>query len=164
MDDVIWINGLIMVGWVSLLSAITIWSRKDTWMRGITIGLFILSIPVIGATVSDVLGFHKPLDIAWRLNDTKMRVLHYKTIKDKGIWLYVDVTGEAPRALSLPWDEKTAESFADAERESNKHGQKGFMLMYEPSLKNQGERHPLPHPIIPIPKGKPPTGIIYERK
>ena len=151
----------VLLFWCVLMTLITVWSRKDTWMRGTVIVMCLLSLPVLAYTSIEMLGWHKPIEYAWRLDD-EVRVRDAKLVEDEAIYLYVEQVGE-PRAISLDWDQELADQITQAGRASRDNGEQGFMLMFDRSLDVEGMNHPLPQPIVPAPKGAQADMPVYER-
>jgi len=116
----------------------------------------------LGAALAQVLGHHRPVWFVVDL-DSEYRVIGSKMVEGHAIWLYLDQRGE-PLALMLPWNDKTAEQLQDAERESKRRGQDGALLRFDPSLdRSEPQFHPLPQQATPMPKGKPPPAMRYNR-
>ena len=161
-NEVVWLT---LMGTVFLTSGITllsVWSRKDTWLRLTVICVFLLTVPAVTVISSEMLGWHKPIAIAWRLHGLPLRVVNWKFIKDRGIYLYVDMGGE-PRAIVYPWDEDMAKKMQEAINESRRRGERGFMLRYQPGVSGEENIWGLPQPMAPIPKTREPVVAPYER-
>ena len=157
------ISMLAIVGIVAYFSLVTIWSRRDTYLRWFTVILFLMSIPATVGLTTEFLGWHKPYDLAWRLSGQQLWIMAHVLLPDQGIYIYVE-TQDEPRAIVLPWDDDLAEKITKAAKNSEQNGERGFMLFFEPSLDdNPDQHHPMPQPIFPIPKGPSPDMPTYDR-
>ncbi len=154
----------IIITLMVLFAFMTIWSRRDTVARSLSILLLVVSIPLLGIASMETLGWHKPIAAAWRLSGEWL-VLGSKMVVDEAIYIYVDVGGGEPRAIVLPWNDRVAQQLQDAMRDSRKRGQEGAILEYEWDWLERGEPNfwALPEPPLPIPKGESPEPEILER-
>lgn len=161
------ISYLVVLGFLLLMAAqalIAVWSRRDTVGRFAVVILFVLGLVIFPSGAIELLGWHKPLWAAWRIPQ-ESRVLAQKVIRGEGIYLYLDVGGAEPRAVRLPWSDRTAERLQKALRESARRGVRGALMRRDKSLDtNEPMFHPLPQPQLPMPKGPPPTEApTYDR-
>lgn len=140
-------------GLFGLAAWMAIWARRQTRARHVAMALFVLALPGIVVAAVETAGFPKPLAWAWELNGIDdLRVLSAKLIQDEAIYLYVDVDAGAPRSYSMSWNNEEAskiQGLMDGAKEQN--GQ--FMMQFEWSWDtNAPQFHPLPQPVIPLPK------------
>ncbi len=141
----------------------TVWARRESIIRLMAMVAFVLWLPLLAVGATDTLGWHKPLWTAWRLSGDG-RILAQKFVRDVAIYLYVDVGQGEPRAIELPWSDRTAEALQKALRESRRNGQRGARFKFDWSWdQSPPQFHPLPQPQLPMPKGSPPPVKRYER-
>ena len=144
---------------------LAIWSRRDTWGRPGAVALFLVAIPTIGLAGVESLGWHRPIDLVWDLDEGDYRVLAAKLVQDQAIYIYVDdATRMEPRPLLLPWDNDTANAIQRALDGAPEGAEGEFMMSYEPSIEMSGQQfHPLPpEPSLP-PKEAPEPAFRYEQ-
>ena len=127
-------NALLIFGVVAVCFALytwgTIWSRRETRVRGLAVLGFVVLLGALGPASLETLGWHRPHWAAVRLEGDVV-VLSFKLVRDEAIYLYVDAGSKEPRAISLPWDEEEAEKMQDKRRESIHEGREGrFKLTF----------------------------------
>jgi hypothetical protein len=155
------------LGVVALFAAaawLAIWSRRDTWARPAAVALFVAALPTIGLAAIESLGWHRPIELVWDLEEGDYRVLAAKLVQDKAIYIYVDdETRVEPRPLVLPWDNDTANAIQRALDGAPAGSEGEFMMSYEPSI-NMSEQqfHPAPQEPAPPPKVAPRPGLNQE--
>ena len=101
---------LALVGVVMLLglTVATIWSRKNTWVRGAAVAIFMAAVPVIVGVGFSALSHPAPYQLSI-VPDGKYRVRGVKLVQDKAIYLLLDFDQDAPRYFSFPWSNKLAD-------------------------------------------------------
>lgn len=162
MSNVTWIFLFIAAGMASFALA-TVWARRENKVRFATVLTLVLWLPMLAWASTEVLGWHKPLWAAWRVSG-EGRILAQKLVRGVAIYLYVDVGRGEPRAIELPWSDRTAEALQKALRESRRRRRRGAMLKFDWSWDNNPPQfHPLPQPQLPIPKSAPPLPKRLER-
>lgn len=140
---------------LSVLTTAVIWSRKDTWMRGAAVGGFFLLTPVIAGASLYARSHPAPYIPVVTAPAGEYLVLGVKMVQDEAIYIWLDFGERHPRYFALPWDNETAsqlQGMLDAQRTGRIPGFR-MAIPYEPSWNiNPPQFHPLPQPIIPIPK------------
>jgi hypothetical protein len=106
----------------------TIWSRRETRVRGLAVLGFIVILGALGPASLETLGWHRPHWAAVRL-DGDVVVLSFKLVRGEAIYLYIDAGPGQPRAISLPWSDKQAEKMQEKRKESERKGRKGKFRM-----------------------------------
>jgi hypothetical protein len=98
----------------------------------------------------------------------KYTVLGMKLVQDQGIYLYLDFGQGHPRSLVLPWNQDMADQLQELGRKQQGGripGIEGEFPPFEWSWdRNPPQFHPLPQPIIPIPKERNEEPERYERE
>ena len=141
------------------LALIAIWSRRADRMRHAALGLFIIGLPLLAAAGLESLSWSRPLWAMWNLNGD-FRVLGAKMIEGVGIYAYVDTDGE-PRAVELPWDNRTAERLQELFDDPANGGQ--AMMRFEFSWDTSPPQfYPIPQPPALPPKDAQPTAPHLE--
>src|SRR3546814_2633343 len=102
----IWVVITLAMGFVS---SFAIWSRRPTWLRGLTVGAFIASAPITAVALALSLGWPVPLIGGLIAPSGDWSVLGSKMIVQKGIYVLLD-TGDTPRHYVLPWNREMARS------------------------------------------------------
>ncbi len=143
----------------------TIWSRRETRVRGLAVLGFVLILGALGPASLETLGWHRPHWAAVRL-DGDVVVLSFKLVRGEAIYLYVDAGPGQPRAISLPWSDKVSEKFQEKSRESHLKGNKGkFRMKFFSDL--WSPRTPRfvvpPTPRVLVPKPRPLPQSTYSR-
>ena len=130
-----------------------IWSRKDTWVRHAVIPLTICLVPMIGFLAVNTLGWHRPVSLAWELEDD-IEILAYKFVLDKAIYVYINQEGE-PIAVSLPWSEQLAQKMQDAFEQNEEEGGAGVHLRFDQNaLIEESTVYALPQEANPLKEGE----------
>ena len=106
----------------------TIWSRRETRVRGLAVLGFVMLLGALGPASLETLGWHRPHWAAVRL-DGDVVVLSFKLVRGEAIYLYVDAGPGQPRAISLPWSDEQAEKFQAKQKQSEREGRKGKFRM-----------------------------------
>ncbi len=165
---IVWeIFALISLILAGSLAFATVWSRKETWMRGVAVCAFILSFPAIVGVGLLSLSHPGPYTMAQITAAGEYRVLGLKMMQDVAIYVYLDVSGGAPRSYALPWDNDQANKLQDL-MDRQREGKGGFMIKIPPFDRSLDihppEFHPMPQPKRipdkPIQEKAPPR---YER-
>ena len=132
------------------LAMIAIWSRRADRMRHAAVGLFILGLPLLAAAGLESLSWSRPLWAMWNLSGD-YRVLGAKMIEGVGIYAYVDTDGE-PRAVELPWDNRTAEKLQELFDDPANNGQAMMRFEFSWDIARPPTFYPLPNPPALPPK------------
>lgn len=139
----------------AVLTTATIWSRRETWVRGAALAGFFVLAPVTGGAVLYALSHPAPYYPAITAPGGEYTVLGVKMVQDEAIYIWLDFGSDHPRYFALPWNNETAnrlQEMLDAQRRGQIPGFK-MSIPYEHSWdRNPPQFHPLPQPIIPIPK------------
>lgn len=163
MTYTVWL-ALAVIALFAAAAWLAIWSRRDTWGRSAAVVVFLAAVPTVGLAAVESLGWHRPIGLAWDLDEGEYRVLAAKMVQDEAIYIYIDdETRVEPRPLLLPWDNDVANAIQRA-LDSAPDGAEGeFMMSYEPSIEmNQQQFHPVPQePALP-PKAVPEPALNYE--
>jgi hypothetical protein len=155
------------VGLGVALASATIWSRKNTWVRGAAVAGWVVLVPLVAGSTFLSLGHPAPWVQAVTVPGGEYRVLGVKMVQDIAIYVWLDFGKDHPRYFALPWDNTTADrlqGMLDAER----NGEGGFAMdiPYEWSWDdNPPQFHPLPQPkMVPdkLPQQEEPRR--YERQ
>ncbi len=103
-----------------VLAAISVWSRREVWVKAIAIAVAALFIPLAYAGFTDLMSKPKPAHMEWRYGDLAEAMVIASTIReDEAIYLWLQIDGvEEPRAYALPWSRRVAEQLQDATREA----------------------------------------------
>lgn len=143
-----------VIGAAALTTA-TIWSRKETWVRGAAVAGFFALAPVIGGAALYALSHPAPYYPAITAPGGEYTVLGVKMVQDEAIYIWLDFGAEHPRYFALPWDNEMANRLQEM-LDKQRHGEiPGFRMKipYEHSWDTHPPQfHPLPQPPAPIPK------------
>lgn len=121
------------------LTGAVIWSRKNTWVRGAAVFMFVAILPVITGASFFALSHPAPYRLSI-IPDGKYRVHGVKLVQDKAIYLLLDFGQDAPRYFVFPWSNKLADKI---QRMMNQQrGRSGFAVVVKKS--HQGIR------VVPI--------------
>jgi len=156
---------VILLIWAAILCLLAIWSRRDTFGRTAVVALFVFSIPLGSTLFSYALGNHRPITIEQLQQNENLtyRLLGYKILYEKGIYLYLDTEG-TPLALELPWNLKVAEDLQDAFGELLPGEDVFVEIPYEKSLdENPPIFYPAPQQKFMPDKIIPEDPVEYER-
>ena len=164
MTYVIWL-AVAVAALFSVAAWLAIWSRRDTWARPAAVLLFILGLPIIAAVAAESLGWHKPIVLAWDLEQGEHKVLAAKMVQDVAIYLYIDDPARLePRPLRLPWSNEIANRIQKLQDEAAPEANGQFVMRYEPSLDTHAPQfHPLPQPPALPRKPTPPAAPRFEQ-
>lgn len=135
-----------------LFASATIWSRKNTWVRGAALAGFFAMAPIIGGAVVFALSNPAPFVLA---PGGEYRVLGVKMVQDEAIYVWLDFGADHPRYFALPWSNKTADQLQKLLDQQRRKQIPGFKMKipYEHSWdRHPPQFYPLPQPVIPIPK------------
>ena len=150
------------------LAVATIWSRKETWVRGAAVALFVVAILAASGPAFFALSHPAPLQAVELVTPGKYSVLGLKMIRYQGIYLWIDKQAGAdhPLYVVLLWDDRVAEKLQDLQRGARRRGQPFSMEVpkYEFSWEKRESPmfYPAPQPVVPLPK-EPLEPEIYER-
>jgi hypothetical protein len=151
---------------VAALAAITIWSPRALWGKGMALTIVTLFLPAVYVSLVELLSRPKPVTLEWRqggLAEAKVIGADLREGEAIFVWLRLPDAVE-PRAYALPWDQKLAEQLYGAQREA---ASRGTAVHVKHLFKNSVDRQPpkfyaLPQPAQP-PKAVPPHNpLIYE--
>ncbi len=106
----------------------TIWSRKNTWVRGAAVAAFLAMIPLMAGLHLTSLSHPAPLIDLTDLG--KVEVIAARMKAGETIWLWV-ATAKGPRYFVLPWNSGTARSLGAAMEEYEGTG-RGYELFRNP--------------------------------
>ena len=154
------ILAVILVIYFASLAWLAIWSRRADRMRHAAVGLFILGLPLLAAAGLESLSWSRPLWAMWSLSG-EYRVLGAKMIEGVGIYAYVDTDGE-PRAVELPWDNRTAERLQELFDDPANGGQAMMRFEFSWDLERPPTFYPLPQPPALPDKDAQPTAPHLE--
>lgn len=145
----------ILVTW-AVYTWVTIWSRRETFIRTAAVMGFMLLTVFIVPMWNETLGWPKPLWGAWQLQGTQT-ILSYKFIPGEAIYLYVDGSPE-PISVVMPWSERAALKIQDARKGSQDNGDRSgkFFLDFDWTIIDGLKPlfHTIPIPAQPPPKPK----------
>jgi hypothetical protein len=157
--------GTAIIG-VAALTTATIWSRRSTWVRGAAVAGLFTVVPAIVGTGLFALSHPVPYHPVF-MPGGKYIVLSAKLMQDEAIYLWLDFGKDHPRYTALPWDKETAQQLQELmrKRQAGKiPGIEGEFPPFEWSWdRNPPQFHPLPQPVIPIPKLRNDDPLRYER-
>jgi hypothetical protein len=163
MSYAVWLT-LAVVALFAAAAWLAIWSRRDTWARPAAVVLFLAAMPTIAMAAVESLGWHRPIEFVWDLDQGDYRVLAAKMVQDKAIYIYIDDDKRVePRPLLLPWDNDTANAIQRALDGAPDGSEGEFMMSYEPSIDmTEQQFHAVPPEPAPPPKDAPAPGLNYE--
>lgn len=121
------IMALLVVAMLLGLAGATIWSRKNTWVRGAAVLVFIATLPAIAATGFFALSYPSPYQMSI-IPEGKYRVRGVKLVQDKAIYLLLDFGQDAPRYFSFPWSNKLADEIQRMMNRQRQRGRSGFAI------------------------------------
>jgi hypothetical protein len=130
------------------LTTATVWSRKNTWVRGAAVAAWIALMPLVAGAAFFSLGHPAPWVQTINVPGGDYRVLGVKMVQDVAIYVWIDFGAEHPRYFALPWDNDTADKLQGL-KDRERRGEGGFNLTipYEFSWDdNPPQFHPLPQP------------------
>ena len=149
------------------LTMATLWSRRETWVRGAAVALFMAAVMSAAAPAFFALSHPAPLMAVEMVTPGKYAVLSMKMIRHQGIYLWIDkAEADYPLYTVLPWDDRLAEKLQELQRDAKRSGQPFGMKVpkYEFSWEKRQPPmfYPAPQAVLPIPK-EPLEPEIYER-
>ena len=111
------------------LTVATIWSRRNSWVRGAAVIAFVATLPVIAANGFFALSHPAPYQLSI-VPDGKYRVRGVKLVQDKAIYLLLDFGQDAPRYFSFPWSNKLADEIQRMmnRQRQRQRGRRGFAI------------------------------------
>ncbi len=130
------------------LASATIWSRKNSWVRGAAVAGWLALMPLVVGSAFFSLGHPAPWVQAVNVPGGKYMVLGVKMVQDVAIYVWIDFGAEHPRYFALPWDNATADDLQGLlDRQRRGGGDFEMEIPYEWSLdQNPPQFHPLPQP------------------
>lgn len=149
---------LVSASMAGSLTLTTIWSRRETWVRGAAVALFMSAIMSAYAPAFFALSHPAPLQAVEMVTPGKYSVLGMKMIRDQGIYLWIDKAEGADHPLYtvLPWDDRLAEKLQELQRGAKRNGQPFGMDIpkYEFSWEDREPPmfYPAPQAVVPLPK------------
>lgn len=158
---------LVSASLAGFLAVTTIWSRRETWVRGAAVALFMVAVLAASGPAFFALSHPAPLQAVELVTPGKYSVLGLKMIRYQGIYLWIDKeTGaDHPLYVVLPWDDRVAEKLQELQRGARRDRP---FSMEVPKYKFSWEKrespmfYPAPQPVVPLPK-EPLAPEIYER-
>ena len=119
------IAALVSASMAASLALTTIWSRRETWVRGAAVALFMSAIMSAYAPAFFALSHPAPLQAVEMVTPGKYSVLGMKMIRDQGIYLWIDKEEGADHPLYtvLPWNDRLAEKLQELQRGANMNKQ-----------------------------------------
>lgn len=148
---------------VGCLTTFTIWSRKETRIRGSAVILFLAAIPVVGATVLTALSNPAPCSI---FQGGEYRVISAAMVEGGKIYLWLDLGEDRPRYCEIAWDDDLAERIqrlGRAERGGEIVGFRVDIPAFMPGEQDDPQVHPIPQPDTAEDKDEPQGYETYER-
>ncbi|TPI86430.1 hypothetical protein [Mesorhizobium sp. B2-8-9] len=113
-------NGVSITVWLVLtailaaMALIAIWARRPTAARTLAVLSLLLFSPIAGAAVWLCLGWPVPYVEGLTVKPGKHMILGVKALIGDGIYVLLDLGGEAPRYYKMPWNDRTAEQMQKA--------------------------------------------------
>lgn len=154
---------LLAVGLGATLASATIWSRKNSWVRGAAVAGWLALMPLVVGSTFFSLGHPAPWVQTINVPGGKYMVLGIKLVQDVAIYVWLDFGADHPRYFALPWDNTTADGLQGLlDRQRRGEGDFEMEIPYEWSWDdNPPQFHPLPQPrMVP---NKPPEETEPER-
>ncbi len=143
------LSGLAALAIAAGLTTATIWSRRQTAMRGAALAAFLVLMPAIVGVGFFAMSHPAPWLQTITVPGGKYTVLGVKMVQDVAIYVWLDFGAEHPRYFALPWSNKTADELQgmlDAQRYGDIPGFE-LKIPYEWSWDdNPPQFHPLPQP------------------
>lgn len=151
------IAALVSASLAASLALTTIWSRRETWVRGAAVALFMSAIMSAYAPAFFALSHPAPLQAVEMVTPGKYSVLGMKMIRDQGIYLWIDkAESDHPLYTVLPWSDRMAEKLQELQRQAKRRGAPFGMEVpkYEFSWETREPPmfYPAPQPQAPLPK------------
>jgi hypothetical protein len=157
----------VFIGLAAVLGSIAVWAPRSLLIKAksvVTVGLF---IPVAYASLADLLGRPKPIDVEWaNAQADEATVLGAQLREDAGIYLWLEMAGlDEPRAYVLPWNRELAQQLQDAQRAAAKTGD--AVHMRRPFTASPSEAEPTfyapPQPAPPAKETPSDSAMVYLR-
>ena len=103
-----------------VLASISVWSRREVWVKTIAIAVAALFIPLAYAGFTEMMSKPKPARMEWRYGDLAEATVIAAVIReDEAIYVWLRIDGvDEPRAYALPWSRRAAEQLQAATREA----------------------------------------------
>ncbi len=130
------------------LALATVWSRKNSWVRGAAVASWLVLMPLVIGSSFFSLGHPAPWVQTINVPGGKYRVLGVKMVQDVAIYVWLDFGADYPRYFALPWDNATADKMQGLlDRERRGNGGFEIEIPYEWSWDtNPPQFHLLPQP------------------
>lgn len=161
------LSGLAALAIAVGLTTATIWSRRQTAMRGAALAALLVLMPAIAGVGFFAMSHPAPWLQTVTVPGGKHTVLGVKMVQGVAIYVWLDFGREHPRYFALPWSNATANQMQDLMTQKRRGEIPGFQMVipYEKSLdQNPDQFLPLPQPkMVP---DKPPVQEappVYER-
>ncbi|MGI9436501.1 MAG: hypothetical protein ACR2Q4_17025 [Geminicoccaceae bacterium] len=136
-----------------VLAMISIWSRRQLWIKIGAIGASVLLLPLAYASFASLLSKPKPVELEWWMGEAEEATVLGSSIQEgEGIFLWLQLAEAAePRAYVLPWNRDLAEQLQKAAEEAeDQNGQLRMRLPFEPSLDELDPKfYAMPQPAMP---------------
>jgi hypothetical protein len=144
---------VVFVGLATMLANIAIWAPRKAWVRGCAVAGVALFIPVVYASLGELLSRPKPIDLEWRHRDVSEATVVSAIMREGSaiyLWLQLPET-EEPRAYALPWDQSLAKQLHEAQQQAEANG--NGLRVRLPLESSLDEREPVfyapPQPPLP---------------
>jgi hypothetical protein len=161
------LSGLLALTIAVGLTTATIWSRRQTAMRGAALAAFLALAPAIVGVGFFAMSHPAPWLQTITVPGGKYTVLGVKMVQDVAIYVWLDFGAEHPRYFALPWSNATADKMQDLLDQQKRGEIPGFRLdiPYEKSLDmNPPQFLPLPQPkMVPDKPPQQQAPPVYER-
>ena len=110
-----------VIFFISIMTTMIVWSRKETRMRVLGICLFLVSIPLGAGVFASTLGLPVPLIQGVTAPSGFWNILAVRIEINKAIYVYLD-TPKGPRSYVLPWNPNTADKLSQGENNPETKG------------------------------------------
>jgi hypothetical protein len=134
------------------MATITIWSRVQTKLRGLSVLGFLLVVPISAPGFAYVLGWPVPRFAAFGNPGGDYAILGTKMIAGEAIYVLLD-TGDVPRYFAFPWDKKMSDKIQ--ELLDSEGGKEGMRMKLPPFEFSWEKREPPEVYALPQPKVMP---------
>lgn len=143
------LSGLLALVIATGLTTATIWSRRETKMRVLTLVSFLAFMPAVAGVGFFAMSHPAPWLQTITVPGGDYTVLGVKMVQDVAIYVWLDFGKNHPRYFALPWDNKTADQLQGLSDQQKYGDIPGFKMVipYEWSWdKSPPQFHPLPQP------------------
>ncbi len=139
---------IVAVATGATLASATIWSRKNTWVRGAAVVGWLALMPLVAGSAFFSLGHPAPWVQTINVPGGKYVVLGVKRGQGVAIYVWLDFGAEHRRYFALPWSNETADRTQGLlDRQRRGGGDFELKIPYEFSWDNNPPQfHELPQP------------------